>query len=390
MLCDTGGFYHLSNDPGTSFSRNYVHDIVRQPTACSSNVGAVYLDEGTNNVTVSENVHADVENGVHFNATGPNNNVFGNVAENKQWIQDAGLEPAYQGLLQKINVAAGKQTTGSSVYGSGFAADAAVDGNPSTGWSPTGADTAAWWQVDLGSATALSQVSLTTRQDLSQPETRRNFEIRGSNDPSFGSYSVLARRDNTSVADAGTFSSAVRDRGAYRYIRVAKTTNEYFFISDFSAQASGGSVSTPTVPAFGGNNPMVFTNVNSGLVLDVNNRSTADGAEVMQWNANGQSNQQWYLRQVTGNLFTIVNVNSGKALDNYSNNGKGSQVRQWTTNAQAQQLWTVEPRGDAYIIRNFKSGQLLEIGGASKDPGARLIQWADNVQSNQIWRISSP
>lgn len=389
-MCDTGGFYHLSNDPGTSFSRNYVHDIVRQPTACSSNVGAVYLDEGSDNMTISENVHADVEYGVHFNFTGSKNNVYGNVGENKQWIQESGLEPAYRGLLQKINIAAGKPTSSSTTYANNSAASTAVDGDLGTGWSPTGADTAAWWQVDLGAATALSQVSLTTRQDLSQPETRRNFEIRGSNDPSFGTYTVLAKRDGATIADAGTFTSLVRDRGAYRYIRVAKTDNQYFFITEFSAQASGGSISTPTVPSFDGNKPMLLTNVNSGLVLDVDNRSTADGADVLQWTGTGGTNQQWYLRRATGNLFTIVNVNSGKALDNYSINGKGSQVRQWTTNAQSQQLWSIEPRGDAYVIRNVRSGQLLEIGAASKDPGAKLTQWADNVQSNQLWRITSP
>nr|WP_154924126.1 RICIN domain-containing protein [Microbacterium testaceum] len=388
-MCDTGGFYHLSNDPGTSFSRNYVHDIVRQPTACSSNVGAVYLDEGSDNMTVSENVHADVEWGVHFNFTGSNNNVYGNVDENKQWIQESGLEPAYRGLLQKINIAAGKAASSSTTAGNGSAAGLALDGDLSTGWSPAGADTASWWQVDLGTATALSQVSLTTRQDLSQPETRRNFEIRGSNDPSFGSYTVLAKRDGKTIADAGTYTSLVRDRGAYRYVRVAKTDAQPFFITEFSLQASGGSVSTPAVPAFDGNLPLTLTNVNSGLVLDVDDRSTANGADVLQWTPTGATNQQWYLRRATGNLFTIVNVNSGKALDNYSMNNKGSQVRQWTTSAESQQLWSVEPRGDAYVIRNIRSGQLLEIGGASKTPGAKLIQWADNVQSNQLWRITS-
>jgi galactan endo-1,6-beta-galactosidase len=39
-------------------------------------------------------------------------------------------------------------------------------------------------------------------------------------------------------------------------------------------------------------------NRNSGKVLDVSGRSTADGGNVIQWTDNGGSNQQWSLVQV--------------------------------------------------------------------------------------------
>ena len=62
-----------------------------------------------------------------------------------------------------------KPASASSVLNSGVAAAKADDNDSSTGWSPTGSDTSAWWQVDLGQAYQLGQYSLTMRQDLDQP-----------------------------------------------------------------------------------------------------------------------------------------------------------------------------------------------------------------------------
>lgn len=388
MLCDTAAIYHLSNDPNTVFEGNYIHDVVRTPTACTSAVAGFYMDEGSDNLTMRNNVLADTDNFINYNAIGSNVVETGNVTANKQVIQAAGLESAYLGLLQKINVAAGKATSSSSTDNGYTQSGNAVDGDPTTGWAPSGSDTSAWWQVDLGKAVPLGQVSLTTRQDIDQSYTRRDFEIRGSNDPTFATYAVLARRDGATIADAGTFSAKVYDTGSYRYVRVAKTTNQYFWITEFSAQAATGVGGTPVVPTFDPNTTYTLTNVNSGLVADVYGASTSDGAEIAQWTLNGGANQKWYLRRATGNLFTIVSASSGKALDNSSVSGRGEKIRQWTLNAQAQQLWTIEPRGDSFVIRSFQSKQALEVGGASTDAGARLDQWLDVSQANGLWKIA--
>jgi len=389
MLCDTAGIYHLSNDPGTVFEGNYMHDIVRTPTACTSAVAGFYMDEGSDNLTLRNNVLADTDNFINYNRVGGNVVNSGNVTESTQIIQASGVESAYRGLLQKINLAAGKPTVSSSEYSGYTLSGNAVDGDPGTGWSPTGADTSAWWQVDLGSAQPIAQVSLTTRQDMDQPETRRDFEIRGSNDPTFASYAVLARRDGATIADAGTFSAKVNDTGSYRYLRVAKTTTQYFWITEFSAQAATGVGGAPATATFDPNTAYTLTNVNSGLAADVYGASTDDGAEIAQWQLNGGAKQKWYLRRATGNLFTIVSADSGKALDNSSAQGRGEKIRQYTLNGQAQQLWTIEPRGDSFVIRNFKSQQVLEVGGASKDNGARLNQWMDVTQANGLWKIDA-
>ena len=80
------------------------------------------------------------------------------------------------------------------------------------------------------------------------------------------------------------------------------------------------------------------------MMLDVEGVSTADGARVIQWPANGQINQMWKLVPVgsTG-TFTIQAQHSGKMLD---------------------------------------------VGGVSRDDGALIIQWPANGGTNQQWRPS--
>jgi len=389
MLCDTAAIYHLSNDPGTVFDGNYLHDIVRTPGACGSAVAGFYMDEGSANLAMRNNVIADSNGFINYNRVGQLEET-NNTTENKDVIQAAGLEANYRGLLQRINLAAGKPTSSSSEYSWYTRASNAVDGDLGTGWSPTGTDTSAWWQVDLGTASPIGQVSLTTRQDMSQPETRRNFEVRASNDPSFSSYAVLARRDDATIADAGTFTANVYDSGSYRYIRVAATAGQYFWITEFSAQAATGVGGNPTVPTFDQNTAYTLTNVNSGLLADVYQASKDDAAPLAQWQNNGGANQKWYLRQVGGsNLFRIISVDSGKAMDVEQTWSRGDRVKQWSPDRGASQLWTIEPRGDSFVIRNFLSRQVMEVGGASTSNGANLNQWMDLNQTNGMWRITA-
>lgn len=238
-LCDSAGIYHLSNDPGTVFNGNYIHDVIRVPSACGSPVHGIYLDEGSNNMTLSNNVLSRTDGFINQNRNGSNVTLTNNTTSGDSVIKASGLESAYQGLAAKLNLAYNKSASSSSVYGSFTPAANAVDNDGSTGWSPTASDSSAWWQVDLGQAYQLGQFSLTTRQDLDQSETRGNFEVRASNDPSFGSYTVLGRQTDT-LPLASTLTSNVDIRQKFRYVRVAKTDGAYFFIADFSVQQAAG------------------------------------------------------------------------------------------------------------------------------------------------------
>ena len=75
VLCDAGGIYTLSEQPGSEIWQNYIHDIVLQSWADYGTSG-IYLDEGTGGYFVSENV---IERAYDINphATGINQ-IYGN------------------------------------------------------------------------------------------------------------------------------------------------------------------------------------------------------------------------------------------------------------------------------------------------------------------------
>lgn len=289
----------------------------------------------------------------------------------------------------KINLAYGKTTTASSVYSSTWAPPKANDNDPATGWSPTGSDTSAWWQVDLGSAYRLGQFSFTTRQDIDQPETRSNFEIRGSNDPSFADYTVLGRQDAATLPYTATLTAKIDARQKFRYVRVAKTDGSYFYIDDFSVQQAATALeNSGTAPSFNPSTNYTIKNVNSGLLADVYQAATTDDAAVIQWQGNSGTNQQWNIVRVSGNLYKIVNRNSGKVLDvRNGSHGKGAAAVQYTYNGGNNQLWYFESADSGYVIRNFETKQALEVSGGATTNGAALDQWTPLNQTNQLWTI---
>ncbi|MFJ8624974.1 RICIN domain-containing protein [Kitasatospora sp. NPDC093550] len=387
-LCDSAGIYHLSNDPGTVLTGNYIHDVVRSPAACGSPVHGIYLDEGSDNMTVSHNVLSHTDGFINQNRNGSNVTLTDNQTSGDAVIKASGLESAYRWMTLWPNLAWNKTATASSVFGTGTEPSKAVDDNGGTGWSPTGSDTSAWWQVDLGQSYQLGQFSLTTRQDLDQSSTRGNFEVRGSNDPNFGSYTVLGRQTST-LPFASTLTGDIDVRQAFRYVRVAKTDGTYFYITDFSVQQAGGASAGST----GGPNTdpsasYTIRNVNSGQVMDVSGWSSADGASVVQWPGTGGANQQWTIVPVSGQLFTIVNRNSGKVLDmNFSSHWRGTALQQYAYGGGNNQLWYFEPTGGGYLIRNFESRQVLEVAGGSTTNGATIDQSMPLNQSHQAWTV---
>lgn len=117
-------------------------------------------------------------------------------------------------------------------YYSGYA----NDGFDTTGWTavpPEGGNYLdAYWQVDLQDLYEIDLVKIKPRKGYDQEITRKNFEILASNTPDFGSYVVLATCGENAYSNENGFESEVFESGKYRYVRIRKTKNEYFYISD--------------------------------------------------------------------------------------------------------------------------------------------------------------
>lgn len=389
-LCDSGGIYHLSNDPGSTFSNNYIHEVQRSAGACTNAVTAMYFDQGSDGLTVSNNVLSDVDQMINQHSNGSNMTLSNNASSGKSVIQAAGLEPAYRALRASIDVAQGKPATASSTTSSSWVASNANDGNPATGWSARGTDTNAWWQVDLGSATPISQVQVLARQDVNQPATRTGFQVELSNDPTFATYVTVGRQTST-IPDAGSDSFNIATTAAFRYVRVQKTDGQYFFIADVRVIAAASAIgSAPADPGTTNGAYYTLTSQSSGLVADVDATNTADGVAVQQHAGTGGINQQWQITPVGGGLYQIVNRNSGKPMAvNGASMRHGAAIIQLTAGTGSEQLWYFQggPSG-SLVIRSFLSNQALEVSRGSTTAGAALDQWIPVNGSNELWNLT--
>jgi hypothetical protein len=112
LLHDGGGIYTQSKQPGTVIDSNYVHDIVRSVWTHVYPVAGIYLDNGSSNIQVSNNVlpgttETRAQGGlpaarlyepiyVQFLGTpAQNNNIFNNDGQSSSVIQNSGIEPSY-------------------------------------------------------------------------------------------------------------------------------------------------------------------------------------------------------------------------------------------------------------------------------------------------------
>ncbi len=145
---------------------------------------------------------------------------------------------------------------------------------------------------------------------------------------------------------------------------------------------TGAWAAGPTIPS------VTLVARHSGKLADVKDGSTADRAAVIQWSANGGSNQRWRLQDAGSGYFRVVNVNSGKCLDVTSGStSNGATVIQYTCGGGSNQQWQVRDMGSGYaqlVARH--SGKCLDVSNVSTADGAALIQWTCGSGSNQQWQ----
>ena len=87
----------------------------------------------------------------------------------------------------------------------------------------------------------------------------------------------------------------------------------------------------------------------TGLYLDVNSGTDADGTKVQQWTSNGTKAQQWRVKYNDGNgLYSIESTAApDRVLDVYSNDEKlDGKLDVWTDRGAPGMLFALEPAGD--------------------------------------------
>ena len=129
-------------------------------------------------------------------------------------------------------------------------------------------------------------------------------------------------------------------------------------------------------------------NRHSGKVLGVDNDSSLDGANVIQWTDNGKTSQQWIISN-EGNGYKILNVNANKALDVEKNSLEdGGNILIWSDKGSLNQRWNIRDIGNGYVtIENANSRKMLDVDRESMVDGGNVLQWFSNGKNNQQWKL---
>ncbi|MET7392901.1 endo-1,4-beta-xylanase [Dactylosporangium sp. NPDC005572] len=160
------------------------------------------------------------------------------------------------------------------------------------------------------------------------------------------------------------------------------------YTSTLSALNAGGSNPTPTSTGVDTGAWYTLVNRNSGKALDVCGVSTADGACVQQYGRSGGQNQQWQFVDSGGGWYRLKARHSGKVLDVYNfSTADGAAVVQWGDHNGTNQQWRLADSGGWYRLVNRNSGKALEVQNASTADGGAVVQYADWGGNNQQWQL---
>ncbi|WP_349263551.1 RICIN domain-containing protein [Actinocrinis sp.] len=137
------------------------------------------------------------------------------------------------------------------------------------------------------------------------------------------------------------------------------------------------------------NGQIRINNKNSSLVLGVTNMSTADSADVVQFDDSGTADHLWTFESDPSGWWKIANVNSGKVLGvSGMSTSNSADVVQFTDNGSADHLWRLRPGGGSWFrIQNKNSSLVLAVSNMSLTDSTQVVQYADSGTPDHLWQL---
>ncbi|WP_111643104.1 family 43 glycosylhydrolase [Marinimicrobium alkaliphilum] len=132
-----------------------------------------------------------------------------------------------------------------------------------------------------------------------------------------------------------------------------------------------------------------FTAQHSGKSMEVEYASTANGANVVQFDFMGGLNQKWYVIDQGTGEYSIINALSLKGLDVWNvSTDAGANIAQWDYWGGTGQRWQFNAVTGGYVeIQSVLSGHVLDVQGQSSANHANILQWPSTGASNQRWQM---
>ena len=135
---------------------------------------------------------------------------------------------------------------------------------------------------------------------------------------------------------------------------------------------------------------IIVSGLNSNKVVDVNGASNDNCANIQLWTRNGTGAQTYQLTYNAGGWYTIVNVQSGKALDVANGEAKcGQNVWQYQCNGTNAQKWYLEDAGGGYYYIRSALGYYLDVNGGVTGDGTNIQIWTGNQSNAQRFKFEA-
>lgn len=109
------------------------------------------------------------------------------------------------------------------------------------------------------------------------------------------------------------------------------------------------------------NNTYKITNVQYGLCMDVVNSKTESGTNIGIWNDNSMDAQRYYLRETNNGYAIVPMVNTGLALDiDYESLANGTNISDYTYHGRWNQSFSIDPIDVSPVVTQVYNGHKYE------------------------------
>jgi hypothetical protein len=258
-----------------------------------------------------------------------------------------------------------RQEAETIAWESGVETEPASEGGMNVGWLANGD-----WIKAKGAAFGTGATSVSARVASAASGGRIEFRLDGLSGPVVGTCDVPGTggwQTWTTVTCPVTGATGTHDL----YLRFTGGGGNLFNMNWWQFSGSGGPPPPSTPPP---SNSFRLRGEASGRCLDVNQASSANGAQMHLWDCHTGTNQQF---TASGQALQVL----GKCLD-VPNNAAGTRVQIWDCNGGSGQQWSLNANG---TISNAQSGLCLDANNNATTNGTAVIVWSCHAGANQRW-----
>ncbi|CDG82784.1 RICIN domain-containing protein [Janthinobacterium agaricidamnosum] len=133
-----------------------------------------------------------------------------------------------------------------------------------------------------------------------------------------------------------------------------------------------------------------LVNPNSGKALQPAGGASADGTVTQIFTANGTAAQQWQIVSNANGTYTLLNQNGGKALDVLgAATPDSSPVGIYASNGTGAQQWQINANADGtHTLINQNSGKALHVSNSGTANGSAVQIFTSNGSAAQKWQLT--